>query len=122
MSGLTVVPFYQAPFTTADTIGEAITTLIYNEADSSCGVEVIDSQVFRRTPHGLEALNRRGNIESDFNVIYRDSQTCIATRNANLIRGSMTGSTIVNFELSAPESFFIQTPYHLKVARLMAGD
>jgi glycosyltransferase involved in cell wall biosynthesis len=119
MKGLTVVPFFQTPFITPGTIEEAISTLIFNDADSACGVEIIDSQVFRRTPHGLEPINRRGDVRSDFNVLYRDAQTCLATRNANLMRGSMTGATIVNFELSGLESFFIQTEDHLRLARLI---
>jgi hypothetical protein len=35
------------------------------------------------------------------------------------MRGSMTGATIVNFELSGLESFFIQTEDHLRLARLI---
>jgi hypothetical protein len=85
-------------------------------------VEEITSLVFRRTPHGIEMLNRRGELRSDFDVIYRDVQNCVAARNRNLPTGSLMGRSTVSFIVSAAECFFIDSEHRLKIARLMTGN
>jgi CMP-N-acetylneuraminic acid synthetase len=121
-NGTTVLRYAQSPFVTLDTLEEAATTLAMSDADSATGVEEIDQTVFRRTRNGLEALNHRGELRSDFDVIYRDVRTCIATRNGNLRTGSLLGNKIVSFIVSAAECFFIDSEHKLHIARLMAGD
>ena len=122
MTGITVVSFCQAPFITAETIEETITTLLFNDTDSAFGVERVESQLLRRTNSGLVPINKRGNVESDYDVVYRDSETCFATRNKNFLNGELKGSTIANFEISTPENFFIQSEHHLNLARLISGE
>lgn len=121
LKGITALRYIQTPFVTTDTLDEAVTSLVMNDADSSCGVEALNTRLFRRTPHGLEALNRESMINSDFDTIYRDSQTFTAVRNRNFSRGSMTGSSVVYFEVSAAESFFIDSEKDLKIASLLAS-
>lgn len=122
MKGTTLAAFCQAPFLTSSTIEEVITTLVFNEADTSYGLERLDSQLLRRTPHGLEPINRRSQLQTDGDVIYQESATCFATRNANLLAGEINGRLIANFELSSPENFFIGSEYELRLARLIASD
>lgn len=120
LNGITVLRYIQTPFVTTDVLDEAITSLVMNEADSSWGVEPIKRKLFRRTAHGLESLTREGGVSSDFDVIYRDSQTFSATRNRNLLRGTLSGSAVVCFEVSAAESFFINSEQDLEVAGVLA--
>jgi hypothetical protein len=93
-----------------------------NGGDSASGVEEIQGQVFRRTAHGLETVNPKSQINSDFNVLYRDLQSCIATRNRNFATGSLTGKTLVSFVVTGAECFFIDSEHKLQIARIMAGD
>lgn len=120
--GTTVLRYIQTPFVTADTLEEAITTLVLNESDSASGVEAINSQVFKRARHGLEPINKMGSFYSDFDVVYRDAMACLATRNRNFKTGSLTGPSIVSFEISAPECFFMTNLHHLKIAQLFAAE
>ena len=121
MVGTSIITYCQAPFITAGTVEEVLTTLIFNEADSAYGVERIDSQLLRRTDNGLEPINKRSNIQSDFNIVYRDSSACFAIKNQNLLIGELEGPVMANFELSSAENFFIQSPYDLKIVRLIAS-
>ena len=121
MAGTSIVTYCQAPFITAGTVEEVLTTLIFNEADSAYGVERIDSKLLRRTDNGLEPINKRSNIQSDFDIIYRDSSACFAIKNQNLLIGELEGPVMANFELSSAENFFIQSPYDLKIVRLIAN-
>jgi glycosyltransferase involved in cell wall biosynthesis len=122
LKGMTVLRYIQSPFVTVDTLEEAISTLAMSEADSSNGVEEIGGQVFRRTRHGIELLNRLGELRSDFDKIYHDVQTCVAIRNSNLQTGSLMGRSTTSFVVSAAECFFIDSEYKLRLARLMTGQ
>jgi CMP-N-acetylneuraminic acid synthetase len=122
LKGMTVLRYIQSPFVTVDTLEEAATSLAMNDADSATGVEEIEQTVFRRTPYGLEILNKRGQVRTDFDMIYRDVRTCVATRNRNFTNGSLLGSKIVSFIVSAAECFFIDSEHKLHIARVMSGD
>jgi len=119
LEGITVLRFIQTPFVTTDTLDEAVTSLIMNDADSSYGVEAINSKLFRRTPHGLEALNQDKVIYSDFDTIFRDANTFTAVLNRNFARGTLTGSSVVSFEVSAAECFFIDSEQRIKIAEML---
>jgi CMP-N-acetylneuraminic acid synthetase len=119
LNGVTVLRYIQTPFVTSDTLEEAVCTLAISDADSASAVEEIRSRVFRRSPHGLEPLSSRGELSSDFDSLYRDSQTCIATRNRNLATGSLNGRSISSFVVSAAESFFIDSEHTIQLARHM---
>ena len=122
LNGITVVRYIQSPFVNVATLEEAVSTLAMSDADSANGVEEITSQVFRRTPHGIELLNRRGELRSDFDMVYRDVQTCVAVRNRNLTTGSLMGRSTVSFIVSATESFFIDSEDKLRIAKLMKEE
>jgi hypothetical protein len=115
------VRYIQSPFVNVDTLEEAVSTLAMSEADSANGVEEITTRVFRRTAHGIEMLNRRGELRSDFDTIYRDVQTCVAARNRNFPSGSLMGRSTVSYVVSAAECFFIDSEHKMKIARLMTG-
>lgn len=118
--GITVLHYVQAPFVTVGTVSEAISTLIFNDADTSFGVEEIHGQVYRRTAHGLQVINKAGGISSDLAAVYRDAQTVVAFRNRNLAHGSLTGSHSVHFVATAEESFFIDSAHKLRIAEQIA--
>jgi glycosyltransferase involved in cell wall biosynthesis len=122
LNGITVLRYIQTPFVTTGTLNEAITSLVMNKVDSSCGVEPLNARLFRRTPHGLETLNRESRFYSDFDTIFRDSQTFLASFNRNLTRGSLTGASVAYFEVSAAESFFINSEKDLRIAGILAGE
>jgi glycosyltransferase involved in cell wall biosynthesis len=121
LNGITALRYIQSPFVTVDTLEEAVSTLAMSDADSANGVEEIIGQVFRRTRHGIEMLNRIGELRSDFDVIYRDVQTCVAFRNRTLPTGSLMGRSTVSVTVSAAECFFIDSEHKLEIARLMTG-
>jgi CMP-N-acetylneuraminic acid synthetase len=121
LNGITVVRYIQSPFVNVDTLEEAVSTLAMSEADSANGVEEITTRVFRRTAHGIEMLNRRGELRSDFDTIYRDVQTCVAVRNRNFPTGSLMGRSTVSYIVSAAECFFIDSEHKMQIARLMTG-
>lgn len=118
--GITVLRYIQTPFVSADTLEEAITTLVLSESDSSRAVEEIKSELYRRTGYGLEPVNRRYELGLGANPLYRDAQTCLATRNRNFATGSLTGPSVANFEVSSAECFFIGTAEDLKIAQISA--
>ena len=69
--GITSVVYLQAPFVTAETREEAVTTLIMNDADCSVGVEELMDRVFVRSPHGLVTINPPKHLSTEFDIVYR---------------------------------------------------
>jgi glycosyltransferase involved in cell wall biosynthesis len=120
--GVSVIRYIQTPFVTTDTLDEAVTSLIMNDAQSSCGVQIVHSDLFKRTRHGLEHLNDGGDLKSDFDYIYQDASTFSAIQNKNLIRGSLQGSSVVYFEVSEDEAFFIDSEKKLKISDLIVKE
>jgi CMP-N-acetylneuraminic acid synthetase len=119
-NGVTVLSYVQAPFVTTATMEEAVFTLLMNQTDSSIGVEEIDSPIYKRTAHGLRAVNPPRPLTTDFDRVYREASTALATRNLNLRSGSLTGASIANFVVSPEESFFINSETTLRIACLMS--
>jgi CMP-N-acetylneuraminic acid synthetase len=119
-NGITAVSYIQTPFVTKETLEEAIFTLVMAQADSSFGVEEITSPLYRRTGHGLKPINPARGFTTDFDTIYRESNTFLATKNRNLKSGSLTGATIVNFVVSKKESLIIDSEMDLGIAKMLA--
>ena len=122
LTGMTIQRFIQSPFITIETLGEAASTLAMNDADPSHGVEEIVQTVFRRTRNGLEPLNRTGNFRSDFDLLYRDVRSCMATRNSVLATGSLSGQSVVSFVVNEEECFFIDSARRMRIAQQMRED
>jgi CMP-N-acetylneuraminic acid synthetase len=122
LNGMTIQRFIQSPFVTIETLQEAASTLAMNNADSSHGVEEIEQTVFRRTRNGLEPVNRTGSFRSDFDLLYRDVRSCVATRNRVLATGSLSGKSVVSFVVSAAECFFIDSQHKLRLAQLSSAE
>lgn len=120
--GVTVISYPQSPFVTKGTLEEAVFTLIMNQADSSIGVEEIKNPIYQRTPNGLQPVNPPKTFSTDFDTLFRETNTVIATRNRNLKKGSLTGSLIANFLLSPDECFFVNSERNLKMAKVIAED
>jgi glycosyltransferase involved in cell wall biosynthesis len=117
--GITTISYIQTPFVATETLEEAISTLVMNRSDCSFGVEEIRDPLFRRMPHGLMAINPSKGLSTDFDVIYRESNTSLATKTVNFKTGSLTGPKIVNFLVSKDESFFINSYMNLEIAKKM---
>jgi len=118
-NGLSVLSYLQSPFVTTETLEESICTLVLNDADCAFGVEEIKHHLYRKTAHGLQAINPSKAVSSDFDVVYRESNTSLATKNCNLRVGSLTGPSVVNFLVSSEESFFVNSEQTLKIANTM---
>jgi glycosyltransferase involved in cell wall biosynthesis len=121
LKGMTLVRYLQSPFVTVETIEEALATLAFSGSNSATAVEEINSQVFRRTRHGLESLNRNSELKSDFDIIYRDLLSCVATLNSNFPSGSLTGRTTVSYVAPPAECLNIDSEQKLHIARIIAG-
>ena len=117
--GLILLDYISAPFNTTEILEEAIYTLVLNDATSSFAVEEIDLPLYRRAPYGLTHINAYSNLKSDFDVVYVEARTVLATRNINIKSGSLTGSRIVNFVLPKDEVFFIQTKRDYEIAKML---
>lgn len=120
--GIAVIRYLQSPFVTVETIEEAVATLIMSGADSATAVEEIVSQVFRRTRFGMEPVNRIGDFRSDFDTLYKDLLSCIATYTRNFRVGSLTGHSIVSYVIPSAECLNIDSDQKLKLARIVEGS
>ena len=117
--GITVMNYIQTPFVTIDTIEESIHTLILNHADCSFGVDEINFPIYQRTAYGLMPINPPRAFSTDFDKVYCETRTSLATRNINLKTGSIIGPKAVYYRLTKDECFFIETSRDLKIAKLI---
>lgn len=120
--GVTVLRYIQTPFVTTDTLEEAVFTLAMHQSDSAFGVEELDREFYRRAPHGLQPINPPGELSSDFDTIYRRSNTSLATRSMNFRTGSLTGPSVVSYVVSSDECFFVDSQRKLQIARIIVRD
>jgi CMP-N-acetylneuraminic acid synthetase len=119
LNGVTVLCYLPSPFVTLGSLEEAVCTLVFNDADSSVGVEEIKEPVFCRTPFGLKAVNSVNGFRNDFDFVYREANIALATRNKNLRLGSLVGPCPINFVVAHEESFFIDSEKKLKIAHIL---
>jgi len=116
-TGVSLMRYIQTPFISTETIEEAITSLVVSGSDSVIAIEKMSSRIYKRTAFGLTSINDTlGNLIPE-EELYRDSSTCIAFNNSNLLKGSLTGASMAAFPVSAAESFFIDSMHDLEVAR-----
>ncbi len=111
--------YLPSPFVTLGSLEEAVCTLVFNDADSSVGVEEIKEPVFCRTPFGLKAVNAVSGLRSDFDFVYREANIALATKNKNLRSGSLVGPCPINFLVAPEESFFIDSEKKLQIAHIL---
>lgn len=121
-NGLTVISYIETPFARVETLEESVFSLLLDNSDCAMGVEELRDPLFKREGHGLKALNPAKGVSTDFDIVYRESHTSLATRNYNFQAGSLTGASIVNFIVSKDESFFINTELKLKIAKIIAEE
>lgn len=119
--GITVMRYIQTPFVSVGTLEEAITSMVMAKADSSIAVEELRSNLYRRTRLGMEEINRRHPLSTEVEPLYHKAHTCVATKNLNISRGSLSGAMVASFVVSAAESFFIASAHDLNIAQLMAS-
>ena len=118
-NGVSVLCYLPSPFVTLGSLEEAVHTLVYNDADSSVGVEEITEPVFRRTPFGLQAVNSISGFRTDFDIVYREANIALATKNRNFRTGSLIGPSPINFVVAHEESFFIDSEKNLQIAHIL---
>ncbi len=122
MTGTTVVSYPQAPFVSLDSLEEALTTLVMNEADTATGMLEVKEPLFKRDAHGLTQINPWRGIRSDFDVIYQQVNTAKALKNKNIKKGSLDGPFIVHFPMQENEIFFINSEQSLRIAKELAKN
>jgi glycosyltransferase involved in cell wall biosynthesis len=120
--GITVISYLSSPFTSKDSIEEAIYTLILNDADSSIGVEEIKEPVYCRNQFGLHVINQINTFRTDHDYVYREANVAFATKNKNFKTGSLTGPVTINFVVPQHENFYIDSELKLKIAHLIDSD
>ena len=121
-NGICVLRYIQAPFVKSTTMLEAIATLLISDSDSACPVEKLNNAVYRRGPYGLECINPQRPITTDFDSIYSEHNTCLATLTKNFHSGSLMGARVASFELQRKECFFVDSEYKLKLAQVMDAE
>ena len=121
-TGTALVTYSQAPFVSAETIEEALTTLAMNDVDSSMGVEVINEPIYKRDSHGLLRISQHSSFSSDFDQLYRETNCVLATRSRNLAKGSLLGSEKALFVVPSSENFFIDSKQKLEIAEILASQ
>tara|TARA_E500000331_G_scaffold332333_1_gene355438 strand:- start:162 stop:1535 length:1374 start_codon:yes stop_codon:yes gene_type:complete len=119
--GVTALCYLPSPFVSLGSLEEAVHTLVFNDADSSMGVEEIKDPVFCRTSFGLRAVNPARGLRSDHDYVYREANIALATKNKNFASGSLVGPSPINFIVSQGESFFIDSETKLKIAHILDG-
>jgi CMP-N-acetylneuraminic acid synthetase len=117
--GTTVVNYIQTPFITRQTLEDACFSLAAHEADSSLGVEALDVPLYRRTARGLSPLRNDALVRTSQENYYRETRSCMATRNRNIRDGSLTGPRVTSFVMAREEPFFIDSPRTLEIARML---
>lgn len=118
-AGITALFYIQAPFVTTANLEESIYTLVMNDADSAIAVEEVQSQLYKRSAHGLACINSVGNMKSDFDTVYGQVRTSLATKNSNFRTGSLMGSKVAYFVIPPEEAFFIETKRDLDIAKAL---
>lgn len=117
--GIMVISYLQSPFVKTATLEEAISTLMMNRADSSMGVTEIRHALYKKTPYGLQAVNPSAGVTTDFDLVYKETNTALATKTSNFASGSLSGPRVVNFVVLEEESYFINSHKSLEIARKM---
>ena len=118
-TGITVLCYIPSPFVMLGSLEEAVCTLVYNDADSSMGVEEIKEPVYCRTPFGLKAINPSGIFRTDHDYVYREANIALATKNNNFHSGSLLGPSTINFIVAQEESYFVDSEKTLQIAHIL---
>jgi CMP-N-acetylneuraminic acid synthetase len=121
-NGLSVLCYLPSQFVLRESLEEAVFTLVFNDADSSIGVEEIKESVFCRTPYGLKVINSVGTFRTDHDYVYREANIAFATKNRNFRSGSLTGPSPINFVVAREESFFIDSEKKLRIAHILDAE
>jgi len=119
--GTSVLSYVQAPFISAQTLEEALYTLILNSADSAFAVREVEEDLYKRSSHGLVPITPQVRMKSDFDVVYATVPSSSAIRNSNLKTGSLTGARISHFIIPQEETFFIRTKRDYEIAKILKG-
>ncbi len=120
--GITILSYLQTPLVATSTLEEAVLTLIINDVDCVFGVEAVRDPLYKRSANGLKPINPPRGVSSDFDIVYRETNTSLASRSYNIKNGSLTGSKVINIIVHSEENFFIKSEHTLKIANIIAQD
>ena len=115
--GLSILRYVQTPFVTTETIDEAITTILVNDSESSCAVQELTSRIYKKTSFGLTPISSNPEALMNNDDIYTDCSVSVAFKNSNIKKGTMKGTRMAGFIVSADESFFISSMHDLLIAK-----
>ncbi len=115
--GISIIRYTQTPFISKDTLEEAISSLLISDADSACTIEEVSDTIYMRSAHGLIRVNGESTKMIGKETLFRDTSTCLAVQNSNIKSGSLRGTRMTGFSISAAEGFFINSEFTLETAR-----
>jgi hypothetical protein len=101
---------------------EVIYSLVLNEADSSILVREMSSVLFERTSHGLSQINRKGFLVSDFDILYQDLGSCVASTNLNIAKGRMVGPSVVSTISPENETHYINNMQDFEISKYLMEE
>jgi len=116
-SAIMLLCYPQAPFTTVETLEEAVHTLLMFDADSVFTAIPVDKPLYRRGPNGMTCINPSTFSTSDFNTIFQESRNVFALKVGNLKKGSMTGNKSICYPIAGEEVLYINSAQDLAAAR-----
>lgn len=119
---LMLLSYVQAPLTHTATLEEALATLVLNEADSTMAVFEVGGALFRRSAQGLEPVNRRGLLSSEYDVVYCEANIALTLRVRNLRSNRLLGARTAHFEIAHDEVLFIDAKRKLEIARILLRE
>ena len=117
--GIILTCFYNSPFSTSETLEEAIHTMIFNSADSCIGVREIKETILLRTGKGLRAINENPIFRSDQDFVFQDARVATATLSSNLKEGMLMGPLVVSYTVNEKEIYYIDEKLKLDLASLI---
>ena len=117
--GITVICYVPSPFVMRETIEDSVYSLIYNDSDSSIGVEKINQKAYVQTHYGLKEITSNTTFNSYHDSVYIEANIAIASKNKNFLLGSLSGPSPTNFVVDSNEVFFIDSVKKLKIANII---
>ena len=119
--GISVVSYLETPFKSKQLVEESIFTLLMTHSDSAVAAEEIAYPVYQRQNSGLNLLNEKGIISSDFGKLYRELLTVNTFKNSVAKSGSLMGGRIANFSVPRSEGFCLDSKLSLEIANVIKG-
>ncbi len=120
LNDLTIIKYIQSPFFTYQSLEESAFSLEIHSMDTSIAVEIErDTEFYKKGKFGLEKILLSQDGFLDKEKVYKNTNSCIAFKNSLLEKSLIVGPQLTHFEISTPESFFINSQYKLEIAKII---